>query len=452
MRKLKKLASLLLALVMCFGLTCPAFAADTYTITINNSTEGYTYYAYQIFKGDYSDSDGILSNIEWGDGVDSDALLAALQTASADPDSALYGLFDTITSTSTAEDVAKILTSDSITTDSDEMEAFSEIVAACVNNSAKIAFTYDASTGTYTATGVAAGYYLIVNTDVPDSTNASYSFNVIKVVGNAQVNPKTSVPSGEKKVGDVNDSSSTSTTTYDSTADYDIGDDVPFTLTATLGTKFGEYDFYSLTFHDTLSDGLEFNESSVTVTVTNASGTSIVTVPQKTTVNAVTHTNYTVVTDPTDDCTFEVVFEDLKALYDENGDLITVAAGYTVTVSYTAELLSTAAWQETNTMYLEYSNNPYDDLETGTTPKDIVTVFYFTLVVNKYANTTGTALNGAEFTLYKYNAETGQYEEVAVITGTDTNVFTFTGLDDGQYKLVETVTPAGYDTIDPIYF
>lgn len=36
MSKLKKLASALLALVMAFGLTCTAFAADTYTITITS--------------------------------------------------------------------------------------------------------------------------------------------------------------------------------------------------------------------------------------------------------------------------------------------------------------------------------------------------------------------------------------------------------------------------------
>ena len=30
--------------------------------------------------------------------------------------------------------------------------------------------------------------------------------------------------------------------------------------------------------------------------------------------------------------------------------------------------------------------------------------------------------------------------------------FTWSGLDDGQYKLTETKTPVGYNTIDPIYF
>ncbi|MCI5484375.1 MAG: prealbumin-like fold domain-containing protein, partial [Clostridiales bacterium] len=33
-----------------------------------------------------------------------------------------------------------------------------------------------------------------------------------------------------------------------------------------------------------------------------------------------------------------------------------------------------------------------------------------------------------------------------------TTSFTFSGLDDGNYRLTETVTPAGYNTIDPIEF
>ncbi|MCD7981082.1 MAG: LPXTG cell wall anchor domain-containing protein, partial [Clostridiales bacterium] len=44
------------------------------------------------------------------------------------------------------------------------------------------------------------------------------------------------------------------------------------------------------------------------------------------------------------------------------------------------------------------------------------------------------------------------YVLVETISGADTNVFTFTGLDDGQYKLVETVTPSGYNTMDDLYF
>lgn len=70
MNRMKKFASIMLALVMAFALMAPAFASgetdttppetteklegETGSITINNATAGHTYDAYQIFKGDLS--------------------------------------------------------------------------------------------------------------------------------------------------------------------------------------------------------------------------------------------------------------------------------------------------------------------------------------------------------------------------------------------------------------
>ena len=58
MKHTKKLASLLLALVLAFALAVPAFAEDGYSITITNSATGHTYEAYQIFTGDLAEKDG----------------------------------------------------------------------------------------------------------------------------------------------------------------------------------------------------------------------------------------------------------------------------------------------------------------------------------------------------------------------------------------------------------
>ena len=72
-------------------------------------------------------------------------------------------------------------------------------------------------------------------------------------------------------------------------------------------------------------------------------------------------------------------------------------------------------------------------------------------------------LDGAEFTLEKfvadeegadtYNEVKGKWDSVgaAVVTEEGTR-FTFSGLDDGAYRLTETKTPDGYNTIDPIIF
>ena len=66
-------------------------------------------------------------------------------------------------------------------------------------------------------------------------------------------------------------------------------------------------------------------------------------------------------------------------------------------------------------------------------------------------------LKGAAFTLYKkIMPEEGEatYQEIKVWTNTDGNAttFSFDGIDDGDYKLVETVVPAGYNKVDDIEF
>ena len=102
------------------------------------------------------------------------------------------------------------------------------------------------------------------------------------------------------------------------------------------------------------------------------------------------------------------------------------------------------------------------------TPDDTVIVFTYELLVDK-VDEEGAPLAGAAFTLYKQEADADSennaaatacdiegytdYYSVAEYTadGVDTT-FTFQGLDDGNYLLVETTTPEGYNSIDPIEF
>ena len=59
MKQTKKLASLLLALVMVLSLVVTAFANTTkHTITITNEKSGHTYTAYQVFAGDIETKPG----------------------------------------------------------------------------------------------------------------------------------------------------------------------------------------------------------------------------------------------------------------------------------------------------------------------------------------------------------------------------------------------------------
>lgn len=410
MKHSKKLASLLLALVMALSLAVTAFADEstTYSITISNSTAGHTYEAYQIFTGDLATNEArnkVLSNIVWGSGV-SKAGQVALGDAAAK--------------------------AETLTTEADA-KAFAKAVAPYLTTVAGSANTV--TDGKYVISGLAAGYYLVKDQDGSlTGDNDSYTEYIIQVVGNVTATPKSDVPKVQKKVKDINDSTDTTKTDWQDSADYDIGDSIPFQLKATLADNVSAYTTYKVVFHDTLSKGLTYNKDA------------------KVYIGGVETTGFTVTATVNDDgtTTLTVSCDDVKALGATNSSVITVE--YTATLNENAVLGSEG---NPNEVYLEYSNNPnkseVGDNETGNTPEDVVIVFTYKVVVNK-VDGEGNPLSGAEFTLEKYNKETGKWETITVVKNEEGTIFTFSGLDDGSYRLTETKTPVGYNTIDPIYF
>ena len=248
---------------------------------------------------------------------------------------------------------------------------------------------------------------------------------------NQTIAPKSEKPTSEKKVKDINDSKGTTMTDWQDSADWDIGDEVPFQLKGTVVADYDKYTVYKMTFHDHESKGLTLIKDSVEVYVDG---------------NKVTDTTkYEVVTEHLgDNCTFEVRFADLKKISD-------VKAGSVITVEYKSELNKDAvigSLGNPNEMYMEFSNNPNDDQggETGKTPVDKVIVFTYKTIVNK-VDPEGNPLEGAEFTLEKKVGE--EWVEKAVVKNTEGTTFTFKGLDDGLYRLTETKTPAEYNTMNP---
>ena len=165
MKHIKKLASLLLALVMVFALATTAFADETttYSITINNSAEGHTYEAYQVFTGDLVEKDGtkILSNIVWGSGI-SEAGQTALGDAAAK--------------------------AETLKTEADA-KAFAKAVAPYLTTAA--GSTNTVTDGKYVISGLAAGYYLVKDQDGSLTGDSdSYTEYIIQVVGNVTATPK----------------------------------------------------------------------------------------------------------------------------------------------------------------------------------------------------------------------------------------------------------------------
>lgn len=409
MKNMKKIASLILALIMAFAMTATAFAEETtpttYTITINNSTEGHTYEAYQIFTGDLHE--GVLSNIEWGSSVSNSASLGDAAAVAEKLDTNYTGA-----DKNTVDDLLKVITLGAPVADSGE------------------------TSNPYEISGLAAGYYLVKDQDGSVTGEGdAYTEYIIKVVGNVTTEPKSDVPEVEKKVKDINDSTDDAMTDWQDSADYDIGDSVPFQLKTTLADNVSSYTTYKVVFHDTLSKGLTYDDKSAKVYI-DGKETNGFTVTS--TVNADGTTTLTVSCD------------DVKALGAGNSSVITVE--YTATLNENAVLGSAG---NPNEVYLEYSNNPNKseegDNETGTTPKDVVIVFTYKTIINK-VDEEGNPLTGAEFTLEKYNKETDKWEAITVVKNDDGTTFTFSGLDDGDYRLTETKTPAGYNTIDPIEF
>ena len=403
MKLFKKLASFILAFAMVMAIAMPSvvMAADDGSITIRGANAGHIFEAYQIFTGKVSGN--TLSDIEWGSGVSEQGKTAL----------------------GSAKEKAKELT------DSNSKD-FAYAVSEYLTNPAGSANAKDSSDN-YVITGLEPGYYLVKDKG-PTTGQDSYSKFILQVVGNKTVAVKKQVPESYKKVMDKNDTTGTTTDWQDS-ADWDIGDKVPFQLTGTVASDYKEYKApYQLVFHDTLSEGLTFDKNSVKVYTNDST-------------DPISADQYTVTYPATDGHTFDVTIKNVKAL---DGIVTKIRVEYEATLNEHAVIGSAG---NPNKMYMDFSNNPNSTQggEKGTTPEDKVIVFTYKTIINK-VDSEKHLLAGAAFKLEKVN-KNGSNTLVKEFTADEnTTSFEFKGLDDGQYILTETKTPEGYNTMDPITF
>lgn len=370
--------------------------------------------------------------------VDSSATLTA--DSKVDDFVAAIGKFDSTKTKRFAENLYKSLKEDGVAADA---------------NSAAVA----AGAFSTTLSGP-QGYYLIVQTTAANDAGKTMSAVIVNTAGQAgvTVSPKKDTVTVSKKVQENMDgvNNPASEDNWGTAADYNIGDYVKFQLTGSLPTDYADYTSYEYTFHDTADQGLTFvNDTTHPVKVYAVNDNNKVELKQD------TLTGYQVLTSDINGETFNVKFADLKkAQAEKTEDTVNITSSTQIVVEYYAQLNENAVLGSNgnqNKVYLQFSNNKYGE-GTGKTEEHKVTVFTFKLEVTKYGKTDSDkeALNGAGFTLYKatkVNPADSDYAKVGdEVQHTNGNVFDFTGLDSGYYKIVETTTPKGYNTIDPITF
>lgn len=476
MKQAKKLAAVLLSLVLVLALAVPASAAGNYTITITNDQAGHTYEAYQIFAGTVSDNETddatdagpMLGDIIWGDNIEN---TTGLIQALIDSDiTAFDGL---IAATSTAANVAEAL---EVAADA---AAFANLVEPFLTGDPVISGAYNGDAHTYTITGLDAGYYLVKDQDESlDGAAATATEYIVQVLGNVQMEPKDSdVPTVEKKVSEEDFRQDDGYGYgYNDVADWDIGDSVPFKLIGSI-PDMSAYDTYEYIFNDTLSDGLTLQEGTINVYIAVNKDDEVRDYDPLTEGD-----DYTLTTTNTENGggSFSIAFNDLKtAPYIAEGNRQYVIVTYDATLNANAEI---GLDGNPNSVDLQFSNNPNGD-GLGRTTEDTVIVFTYELDGTKVdGKDENTKLEGAEFVLFNgghtrvahiengklagwvalptgYNSNNYQqipyetwkeFEETTsvIMTSAAEGVFGVSGLDDGTYHLMEIKAPNGYNLLE----
>lgn len=306
-----------------------------------------------------------------------------------------------------------------------------------------------AADGSFTIAGLDYGWYMAdeEGTDISGSHAAASLLMVSTAAPSVQIKVKSDYPQLIKQIEEDD-----GTAGWNDIGDYQYGQAIPYRFETTLPDVTG-YETYLMRFHDRMDPALDFDPSSVAVTL-DKDGKQYRLSPQE----------FTITDTPTADETFSVTIPDIKAIADREFGSFGQRVELTYNGVFNEGILDRQDQGKQgfeNTVRLEFSNDP-DSSQTGFTPWDTVVCYTYRLNAVKH-NENDVKLAGAKFRLYldkDCQTELGfaKHGDVYLpaadaqdIVTDDEGSFRLDGLDQGTYWLREVQAPAGYHKLkDPI--
>lgn len=425
-------------------------------ITINANThvssDTTTLLGYQLFKADVADqtvgatTSKAVSNIVWGS--------TQAQTAVEDAIKAIEPAYAGTSAQDAADWLSTHASGSGSATVVDANDAFGKIAAAMRTAGAAATTVTPGTKAT-----LDEGYWLFVtDTDTTsDLIDKVGTAPIYAVVGGSAVtvDQKSSLPTVNKYI--KNDATGSGWT---KAADSQIGQNIDYKLTGTVATALASYDTYYYSFSDVLDSGLTADAGSVKIMVQNPATGG--TAQSETQVRA---DGYTAALDSATN-TLTVTVNDLKSVKDTDGNAITVTPNSVVNVYYTAQLnehAKVAGRLNDNTVTLTYSNNPGTKSHGDTTPATVRDYTYQLMLMKVDSSDNSKGLQNAKFTIQATGADEGagiKYVQSDGTLGDAAYEFTsaadgsiaVSGLDAGEYTVVETQAPNGYNTVPSFTF
>lgn len=447
-----------------------------YKITINNAIKGHIYKAYQIFQGNlYETTENgttkkVLSNIKWGpdfEAYEAD-IIKALKDKYNGVDERFYD------DCKTAADVADVLSQHE-----DHAKEFSIIIGDIIK-ARKITTTHETANDTYEITGLEAGYYIVIDSQIADRDDA-YSRYFLNVVSNVTMEVKSIVPNLGKTVsGGVKIDDTHNTETYYGEEDTNYG--LTFNLQAMIPTDqaknaendhskeyLDEYENYEYRIVDIVDKGFclknvgEVPEVTAVKIVKDEEGNDIEKVLEGIdyTVEIITESKkglYKIddLAPYTEKTIFGITINNLKELVaNENIDL---NPGDVINFKYKARLNGShnvGDIPNVNEAYLIYSDNPHDRNSVSRTTENKTYTYSIDLELSKIAELKSQedkkiSLPNAIFELYKKDNENKEITIAELTCGSEEatkGYAKYTSLGAGTYYIREKKAPDGYNKL-----